>query len=146
MTNLRPQRIFRPSAPGSLLKRIGAPAPPAPRKSDTEQDPDYLGLVRQCPCLKCGMVPSEAAHVRMSSAAHGKASGLQKTPADRWALPLCAGCHRLARGAQHSRGEQQFWIEIDISPLIVCAELYAVRGDLVAMEAVIHKAIAGRKR
>jgi hypothetical protein len=53
---------------------------------------------------------------------------------------------RLARRSQHSQGERQFWDEIDINPLMVCAELYAVRGDLVAMQAVITKTIAGRGR
>lgn len=146
MTLPRPQRIFPPSRPGSLLKQIGAPQPVAPRKSETDADPDYLKLVRQCMCLKCGMEPTEAAHVRYASAAHGKASGMQKTPPDRFAVPLCAGCHRLAKGHQHSRSEHAFWHEIDVNPLIVAAEMYARRGDLVAMQAVVIRAIAQRKR
>jgi hypothetical protein len=143
MTRPHPQRIFAPSRPGSLLKR--APSPPAPRKDATDQDADYLKLVRQCPCLHCGMDPCyEAAHVRMASAAHGKASGLNKKPPDRWALPLCPDHHRLLATCQHHRGEQLFWDELGINALMTCAKLYAQRGDLVAMRAVVFTTISKR--
>ena len=143
MTLPRPQRLTAPAAPGELLKRFAAPPPRAPKP---DSDGDYLAMVQQCPCLNCGMEPSEAAHVRMASAAYGKSSGMQQKPADRWALSLCAGCHRLAHDAQHSRSEQAFWIDLDINPLLTCANLYAVRGDLVAMRAVIFSTIAARRR
>lgn len=146
MMRPRPQRIFPPSPAGSLLKRIGAAAQPAPRKADTDQDRAYLALVRQCPCLHCGMEPSEAAHVRMASAAFGKASGLGKKPETRWTLPLCAEHHRLARNSQHSQSEHAFWDDLGINPLLTAANLYERRGDLVAMRAVVFVAIAGRSR
>jgi hypothetical protein len=147
MTQPRPQRLTHHAPPGSLLKRFDALAP---RRNDranpghAERDPDYLSLVRQCPCLKCGMEPSEAAHVRFASAAFGKASGLGKKPDDRHSIPLCAGCHRLDRDAQHARGEKMFWAELGINPLIVAEKLFAQRGDLVAMRAVVMTAIAER--
>jgi hypothetical protein len=141
----RPQRLTRAAPVGSLLKSFAAPAQ-RPRAIETERDPDYLAMVRQCPCLKCGMEPSEAAHVRFASAAFGKASGLGKKPADEYSLPLCSGCHRLDRDAQHSRGEKMFWIQLGINPLIVAEKLYAQRGDLVAMRAVVMTAIAERGR
>lgn len=140
---LFPQRIAAACPPGSLLKRHAS----QPRSAASEaagRDVSYLAMVRQLPCLKCGMIPSEAAHVRMSSAAFGKTSGLQKKPEDRFALPLCSDDHRLARDAQHSRSELSFWGEIGINPLIVCEKLYAQRGDLVAMDNVIRVAIAER--
>lgn len=144
MTRSHPQRIFPPSAPGELLKQLLVA--PQPRKGRADQDADYLALVRQCPCLHCGMEPTEAAHVRMASAAFGKASGMAKKPPDRFALPLCADHHRLSRTAQHNRGEQMFWHELGINPLICCEQLYAQAGDLVAMRAVIFVTIAGRGR
>ena len=143
MTFTRPRRLTPPALPGTLLKRLTAPYP-TPRKDEGERDPDYLANVRQCPCLHCGMEPVEAAHVRMSSAAFGKASGMQKTPPDKWALPLCAGCHRLNRNAQHNQGEARFWAELGINPLITCVKLYAQRADLDAMRAVIFTTIANR--
>lgn len=139
----RPRRLTPPDPIGSLLKQVFAPAP-RQRKPETERDPDYLAMVRQCPCLKCGMEPSEAAHVRYASASFGKASGLSKKPNDRHSVPLCSGCHRLDRDAQHSRGEKMFWAELGINPLIVAEKLYAQRGDLVAMRAVIFTTIAER--
>ncbi len=139
----RPQRIAYPVAPGDLLKRFDAP--PRPRKTEAERDPEYLAAVRQCPCLSCGMDPAyEAAHVRFASGAHGKASGMGKKPEDRWALPLCPDDHRLFRTSQHYQGEVQFWAKLNINPLIVCDRLYAQRGDLVAMRAVVIRAISER--
>lgn len=140
-----PRRIAAASPPGSLLKRHST-QPRRDAKEVTGRDADYLAQVRDCPCLKCGMEPSEAAHVRMSSAAFGKTSGLQKKPEDRFSLSLCADCHRLARNAQHNRCEVEFWAALGISPLVVCEKLYAKRGDLVAMRAVVMVAIAERGR
>lgn len=143
----RPQRLTHHAPPGSLLKNFAAPAPRRDDRANpghAERDPDYLAMIRQCPCLKCGMEPSEAAHVRYASAAFGKASGLGKKPLDSHAVPLCSGCHRLDRDAQHSRGEKLFWIQLGINPLIVAEKLYARRGDLVAMQAVVMTAIAER--
>lgn len=144
MTLPRPQRLFLPSPFGSLLKSQQASPRPLKDASDRQTDAAYLGRVRACPCLCCGMEPSEAAHVRMASAAHGKASGLQKKPHDKWSLPLCAGCHRNEKHAQHNQGEANFWCAIDISPLNVCEALWAKRDDLVAMRAVIFSTIAQR--
>jgi len=142
MIRTRPQRIAHLAPIGSLLKR--APGAIVPRKRDGV-DTSYLALVRECPCLDCGLDPSgEAAHVRFASAAFGKSSGLQKKPDDRWALPLCGPCHRTASHAQHSRNEEAYWAELGLNPLLVCERLHAQSGDLVAMRAVIFVAISQR--
>lgn len=144
-TSIRPQRIVVPTGPGALLKRSGTIAAHLKLKAIGDSDPVYLALVRQCPCLHCGMEPAyEAAHVRMASAMHGKASGIGRKPADRWALPLCPDHHRLARDCQHNGGERLFWDSLGLNPLVICEKLYAARGDLVAMRAVILMAIAER--
>lgn len=141
----RPRRLTPPAPFGALLKQVSAA--PRARKPEAERDPDYLAHVRECPCLNCGLDPcGEAAHVRFASAAFGKASGLQKTPPDRFALPLCGDDHRIAKHAQHNRNEQAFWHELGINPLITAEKLYAQRGDLVAMRAVIFSAIAQRTK
>ena len=138
------RRIAAVAAPGSLLKRRH-PVQPRERAREAGRDASHLALVRQCPCLMCGMEPSgEAAHVRFASAAYGKASGLQKKPEDRWALPLCGPDHRVAKHAQHNRDEQEFWDSIGINPLQTCVKLHAVTGDLVAMRAVVMVAISER--
>jgi len=138
------QRISAVAPLGSLLKRHHPVQPRAGVREAAGRDVDYLALVRQLPCLKCGMEPSEAAHVRYASAAFGKASGLGKKPNDNFCCPLCAGCHRLDRDAQHNRGEREFWDAVGINPLIVAERLYAQRGDLVAMRLVVMVAIAER--
>ncbi len=148
MTRQMPRRLTPPEPPGSMLKRIGTLAAPRPSKrAESDNDPTYLAELRQMPCLCCGLQPcGEAAHVRMASAAFGKASGLGKKPADRWALPVCAVEHRIAKEAQHNRNEAAFWESYDISPLVVAVDLYAARGDLVAMENVVRIAIMKRRR
>ena len=162
---IRPQRIVHHIKPGALLKRTGLsghspakagaadlPQPAAPERQRGEPprppsgDADYLSLIRQLPCLSCGMEPSEAAHVRFASAAFGKACGLQKKPDDKWALPLCADCHRLAKTAQHNRGERDFWEALGIDPLPVCVALHAAREDVARMDAIVRVTIASRDR
>ena len=145
MIRNHPRRLQPPAPPGALLKRVDElPQRRAPR-AEPMDDPDYLALVRQCPCLYCGMEPAgEAAHVRLASAAYGKASGLGKRPHDKWALPVCGTDHRLARHAQHNRNEAEFWASLGINPLMVCEQLYKQRGDFVAMRYVIIKAITDR--
>ena len=143
MTLSRPQRPFPPSPVGSLLKRASV-SPPQPREKPIG-DADYLSLVRECPCLSCGLDPcGEAAHVRFSSAAFGKASGLGKKPDDKWALPCCGWDHRVLKTAQHNRNEEEFWASLGINALATCVALYAQRGDMVAMRAVIFVTIAQR--
>lgn len=145
MTIILPQRIATTARPGELLKRP-LTLEPAIRTPESAIDRAYLDDVRQCPCLHCGQDPCyEAAHLRMASAAHGKASGAGKRPDDKWALPVCPEHHRLAQKAQHVIGERAFWESIGISPLLVAERLYAKRGDLVAMRAVIFNAIAERE-
>lgn len=139
----RPQRIVVSAPPGSLLKR--EVAPPRRHKTDGDHDHDYLAQVRVCPCLHCGLDPCyEAAHIRFASGSHGKASGMGKKPADRYALPLCPTHHRLARDCQHAGSERLFWSRLGINPLLVAERLYAQRGDLVAMRAVVFVAISER--
>ena len=140
----RPQRLTPPSAPGALLKRLHGLARLRLREA-IDHDPTYLALVRQCPCLKCGMEPAgEAAHVRLQSAAHNKRGGIGKKPADKWALSLCATCHRTDRDALHQIGEELFWHILGINPLLVCERLHKQRGDMIAMRAVILSAISQR--
>jgi len=141
--NNSPRRVAAVAPPGSLLKRV-AVQPRTQARGDAGRDADYLAMVRQLPCLKCGDEPCEPAHVRFASAAFGKAGGMQKKPDDRHSVPLCPGCHRLDRDAQHNRNEREFWDSIGLNPLMVAQRLYAQRGDLVAMRAVVMVAIAGR--
>lgn len=142
MSNQLPQRLASTASPGALFKREGLPTR---RSANSDKDATHLSFIRQLPCLHCGMEPSEAAHVRFSSAAFAKASGLGKKPRDDWTAPLCAEHHRLARDAQHNKGERQFWNELGINVLIVCQALYAKSGDLPAMRMIVACAMAERE-
>ncbi|MGA9855085.1 MAG: hypothetical protein WBR29_07410 [Gammaproteobacteria bacterium] len=144
---LKPQRLLPSPSPGTLLKRPFAVAQRMRLKEVSERDPVYLSLIRQLPCLHCGMEPAgEAAHLCMASGAHGKASGIGKTPADRWALPLCGEHHRLAQRAQYNIGERAFWSEIGIDPFLTAERLYAARGDVVAMRVVVMLSFVERAK
>lgn len=63
---------------------------------------------------------------------------------DSRALPLCRDDHQNARHAQHRGSEEAFWAGLGINPYHVTTRLYAQRGDLVAMRAVVLIAIAER--
>lgn len=145
MTQTKPQRLSPPAAPGELLKRALGQHARMKLKEIAERDPVYLTLIRTLPCLKCGMEPcGEAAHVRQNSATHNKRQAIGKKPPDRFALPLCQGCHWRDPDSQHKVGEALFWHRVGLNPLLICEKLYAKRGDVVAMRAVVMTAIAER--
>lgn len=134
-----PQRLAPAAGYGTLLKRLTGIV--GMRAVESERDEAYLAMIRQLPCLRCGLeLSGEAAHLRLPSGAHGKASGIGKKPSDRWTTPLCRSCHF----EQHKLGERQFWHGVGVNPFYVCERLYAKRGDLVAMRAVILRAISER--
>ena len=146
MTHNFPQRIIPPAPIGSLLKRA---SPADLRRGPAERtggDPDHLANIRLLPCLKCGMEPSEAAHVKYSCAALGKTNKLGRRPDDCDAVPLCSGDHRLARDAQHQGNERLWWERLGINPYLVARDLYAQRQDFPAMNMVVVRAIAERNK
>ncbi len=141
----RAARFSNTTAPGGLLKRLLGLHTRLRIKQTVERDATYLVRVRELPCLKCGLEPcGEAAHVRRQSGAFNKRSGLAQTPSDKWALPLCAGCHRADPEALHRIGETVFFDRLQINPLLICEKLYAARGDQLAMRAVIFTAMIAR--
>ena len=93
--------------------------------------PAFLAKIRQCPCVLCG-AQAEAAHVRMSSAAHGKPFGKD----DRWCVPLCPQHHRLGPECQHGAREETWWAGHGVDVLRVCVALWAARDDLEKMQEI----------
>ncbi|KJV37864.1 hypothetical protein VH96_14500 [Acinetobacter indicus] len=53
-------------------------------------DSKRLAEIRKLPCVRCGQVPSQAAH--SNSAKHGKGRGIKAD--DAYTVPLCVGCHQ----------------------------------------------------
>jgi hypothetical protein len=139
-----PQTLRRPAPIGSLFKRgreVRSPSYRRPRETDAT----HLDAIRQLPCLRCGLEPcGEAAHVRMTSAAHGKRGSMAAKPDDKWAVPLCPGCHRQDADSQHRVGEIAFWSALDLNPLLICESLHAASPDVLRMRAVVFTFIAGR--
>jgi len=115
------------------------PAPRIPRtlspdkpKPDLRRRVRHLAFVRQLSCVACGKAaPSEAAHVRT-----GTDSGVGIKPGDRYAVPLCSGCH----ARQHRIGELSFWSALRIDPLNVALRLWTVSSDMVAGERTVFRA------
>ena len=89
-------------------------------------------FVRLLPCVACGKAaPSEAAHVRT-----GTDGGAAMKPGDRYAVPLCAGCH----AKQHRVGELTFWSTLRIDPVNVALRLWTISADLKAGERTVFRA------
>lgn len=140
-----PQAIARPAPIGSLLKRRGNREPRRRAyRSGRETDSAYLDLVKQLPCLNCGMEPVDPAHVRMNSAALGKQQAMGQKPSDKWTLPLCRGCHTDDPDSQHKVGETVFWDRLGLNPLLICEALQRVSPDVVKMRAVVFSFVAER--
>ena len=90
------------------------------------EDLEHLRLIRLLPCLTSGETPAgEAAHVRYASAAYGKPiTGGSTRPDDKWTVPLCPRLHTMSSDAQHRSGEEWWWEERNINPLLVAVRLY----------------------
>lgn len=114
--------------PRQIFPRFDKTATRSQYKEQTKY-PAYLANLRKCPCVICGITPSEAAHLRMSSAEYFKSNGRR----DRWALSLCAVDHRLGPKAQHTMGEQKFWDMHGIDPLPLADAMWNARNDLEKM-------------
>lgn len=101
---------------------------------------NYQERIRALPCLSCGRVPSECAHIRFSDFKAGKVNpGLGAKPEDRWCVPLCSVCHR-GRGGQHTRGERQWWDDKKIDPHAIARDLWDARDDYELQLKVIRHA------
>lgn len=107
------------------LPRIARDLPVYQRKPNERLRPKHLQFIRALRCCRCGAPgPCEAAHVRLASD-----GGASLRPSDRFTVPLCAWCHRLATDAQHA-GEATFWAELQIDPLDLALRLWTITGDL----------------
>jgi hypothetical protein len=138
-------RLSNLAPPGSLLK-VARPVE-RPRKSirsPRERNDKHLAAIRLLPCLSCeGVDRIEAAHVQMTSAAMGKRpGGIGHKRDDCWTLPLCSRCHT----KQHRLGEQAFWSEIGINPILAAHALWIASPDPAAMLQAWRKIVASRGR
>lgn len=70
----------------------------------------YLAFLRTMPCAVCGVRKGV-------EAAHGPVAGMGMKGSDFDAVPLCPGCHRTGRMAQHVIGWERFaeYWELDLN-------------------------------
>lgn len=108
--------------------RIPRSVPEGRRKPNEKLRAKHLDFVRSLEiCVACGARgPVDPAHVRMSDGAHSKFNTMSRKD-DRFALPLCAQCHRVDQHVKNS--ERGFWARLGIDPVDVSARLFAVSGD-----------------
>ena len=113
--------MIAPRIPRDIIK--------ARRRPNERLRPKHLDFVRSLRiCIACGAIgPVDVAHVRMSSAAHGKFNAMSAKPDGRYVLPLCPKCHRVDQHAKE--GEPAFWARLGIDPLDASLRLHAVTGD-----------------
>lgn len=106
------------------------------RERGRQEDAVHLALIRQLPCLVTGERERvEAAHIRYSSALFGKLNpGTGAKPDDRWTVPLCARLHTEAADAQHRAGEEWWWEERGINPLLIAQRLHDLSTGLRAVK------------
>jgi hypothetical protein len=56
-------------------------------------------------------------------------TGMARKPDDRYALPLCASCHRTAPDSQHNTGDEGvFWERHGINPFLTAQIYYRIYG------------------
>jgi len=55
------------------------------------RDAKRLAEIRKLPCVRCGSIPSQAAH--SNSSEHGKGRGIKAS--DEFTIALCFRCHHL---------------------------------------------------
>ena len=66
----------------------------------------------------------------------GTESGVGFKPGDRYAVPLCSGCH----ARQHRIGELTFWSALRIDPLNVALRLWTVSANVEAGKRTVFRA------
>lgn len=70
------------------------------------RDLKRLEWLRTQPCVICGAINTEAAHIRIGSIGHGKRdTGMSEKPSDKWSVSLCNAHHR----EQHAQGDELKW-------------------------------------
>ncbi len=96
---------------------------PLRQRMPVEKCKPFLEFLRtqRCCIPGCRRHDIEAAHVSYADAEHlaiGKRSrGRSEKSSDRWAVPLCAGHHRLDKDAQHNMSERAFWQMHGLDPI-----------------------------
>ncbi len=81
------------------------------------RDQKRLDWLKTQPCVICGAINTDAAHIRVGSINNGKRStGFGEKPSDKWCVSLCRPHHR----EQHATGDElKFWDHYGLDPFLV---------------------------
>jgi hypothetical protein len=87
----------------------------------------HLRFVRERPCIICGFMPCEAAHIKMADARVLKpqSSNIGMKADDRFTLPLCPRHHR----ESHAMPERAWWDSYHIDAVLLSLALFSLSGD-----------------
>lgn len=142
MRSLEERAILRQAAAIKSAERKAskrehrAKVEPVKKARGRVHDHAHLAFIRRLPCVATWvqhgwmLYGCEAAHLRMSSAKHGKPNpGRSVKPDDKWTLPLTPDNHRIQGEVL---GERRFWAGLEIDPFDLCERLFAISGDLQA--------------
>lgn len=120
------------------------------RRERPDMSPGHLALIRQLPCLGCGVQRYDGApfvidpdHIMHPD--HGfNSRGIGRKSADRWTIPMCRGpfgcanCHDAAQ--QCKLGYEAWFAERGIDARAVANALWSGTDDLLGMERIIFRA------
>jgi len=125
-----------------LAPRIPRSVPEIPDKDAWKKAPDHLELVKKLPCAVsgCSIQPVDPHHLMKPE---GEFRGGMKAE-DRYTIPLCRDHHTTGRDAVHKKGTADYEGYLTKTWGILGRELadalWAVRGDLDAMQRVVFRA------
>lgn len=137
----------------SLAPRIPRATIQHVRRERPGMSNQYLALIRQLPCLSCGMTPPEGSIYRITPhhlmrVGHGaNTRGMSFKNADQWAVPACfsptrSNCHDKVQDAS---GREEEWYAVrGIDARAEARALWAARDEgLPAMRRIVDRARAG---
>lgn len=108
----------------------------------------HLAFIRSLPCVLCGILPVDPAHLRAGNPLYGKRPvGAGEKPDDIWTTPLCRKHH----DEQHAGSEVYFWLHYGIDnpwALALALSAASIAGDLERAERIVaeHRLLVGRRK
>lgn len=142
----REKRLERKEAARQHIRAIVATKAPGQRQP-REKDGVYLQALRRVPCVICGALPCDAAHLRFTNLSVGRRNpGMGMKSHDRFANPLCREHHK----AQHDAGDEaKWWAAHNLDPDALAAGHYAAflaGGDMAAVVQEYRPAVRAKQR